>query len=93
MISHMVSYQWDNKKNAFLKRARGITFEQVIMHIEGGDLLDIREHPNRNKHSNQQILVIDINHYVYVVPFVEQGGERFLRTIVPSRKLTKQYSR
>jgi len=89
----MVSYQWDDGKNALLKQVRGITFEQVVMHIESGDVLNIMVHPNRTKYPNQQILVVDINNYAYIVPFVEKGQERFLKTIVPSRKLTKQYLR
>jgi uncharacterized DUF497 family protein len=89
----MITYQWDTDKNAILKKTRGVSFEQVIMHIENGDVLDVMAHPNKTKYPNQQVLVLAINNYAYAVPFVEQGTERFLKTIVPNRKLTKQYLR
>jgi uncharacterized DUF497 family protein len=89
----VVTYQWDDEKNAILKRMRGVSFEQVVMHIESGDVLDVMAHPNKTKYPNQQVLVVNINEYAYAVPFVEQGQERFLKTIVPSRKLTRQYLR
>jgi len=89
----MITYQWDDEKNAVLKKTRGVSFEQVVMHIENGDVLDVMAHPNKIKYPHQQVLVININDYVYAVPFVEQGNERFLKTIVPNRKLTRQYLR
>ena len=89
----MITYQWDNEKNKILKQKRGVTFEQDIMHIENGDVLDIIDHPNKAKYPNQQVLVVEMNEYAYVVPFIQQGQERFLKTIVPSRKLTKLYLR
>ena len=89
----MITYQWDNERNKILKQKRGVTFEQAIMHIENGDVLDIIDHPNKAKYPNQQVLVVEMNEYAYVVPFIQQGQERFLKTIVPSRKLTKLYLR
>jgi len=89
----MIRYQWDDEKNAILKRTRGVSFEQAVMHVEGGDVLDVIAHPNKARYPNQQVLVVNINDYAYAVPFVEQGDERFLKTIVPSRKLTRRYLR
>ena len=89
----MITYQWDDEKNAILKETRGVSFEQVVMHIENGDVLDVMTHPNEAKYPHQQVLVVNMNDYAYAVPFVEQGNERFLKTIVPNRKLTKQYLR
>jgi uncharacterized DUF497 family protein len=89
----VITYQWDDQKNAVLKRTRGVSFEQVVMHIESGDVLDVMAHPNRAKYPNQQVLVVNMNDYAYAVPFVEQGQQRFLKTVVPSRKLTRQYLR
>ena len=89
----MITYQWDDEKNAILKRTRGVSFEQAVMHIERGDVLDVMAHPNKTRYPNQQVLVVNINDYAYAVPFVEQEQERFLKTIVPSRKLTRQYLR
>jgi len=84
-------YQWDSDKNEWLKAERGVSFDQVVMHIEREDLLDVYEHPNKKKYPNQQILVVKIEEYVYLVPFVESEEGRFLKTIVPSRKATRQY--
>ena len=84
-------YKWNNEKNKKLKIERGISFEQVVMHVERGDVLDVVTHPNQKKYPNQQILVIEINNYVYIVPFVENENGRFLKTIIPSRKATRSY--
>ena len=87
----MALYNWNNEKNLLLKQERGYSFEQIVSHIESGDLLDIVEHPNKEKYAHQKILIVKIEEYVIAVPFVENGNERFLKTIIPSRKLTKQY--
>jgi hypothetical protein len=87
----MPYYQWNAAKNAQLKAERGIRFEQVVMHIEGGDLLDVYEHPNQARYPGQQLLVVRIGEYVYVAPFVESDVGRFLKTIIPSRKATREY--
>ena len=84
-------YEWDNEKNIKLKAERGISFEQVLMHIERGDVLDVVKHPNQKKFPNQQILVIEIHNYTYLVPFVENDEGKFLKTIIPSRKATREY--
>lgn len=84
-------YQWDPDKNEQLKAERGVSFEQVVMHIERGEVLGIYEHPNKEKYPNQQILVVGIEDYAYLVPFVESEEGRFLRTIIPSRKATREY--
>ena len=89
----MITYQWNTDKNKFLKENRGVTFEQIVMHIENGDVIDIIDHPNATKYSHQRVLIIKINDYIYSVPFVEDNEIRFLKTIIPSRKLTKLYLR
>jgi len=63
----------------------------MVMHIKNGDLLDIIKHPNSEKYSNQKILVINVNNYIYTVPFLEKNDERFLKTIIPNRQFTKKY--
>lgn len=84
-------YKWNYEKNKKLKTKRDICFEQVVMYIERGGLLDIVSHPNQSKYPNQQILVVAMNNYVYLVPFVEDENSKFLKTIIPSRKATKDY--
>jgi len=87
----MITYNWNTDKNLLLKKERSLSFEQIVSHIESGDLLDIVKHQNKEKFSHQKILIVKIEDYVIAVPFVENGKERFLKTIIPSRKLTKKY--
>lgn len=89
----MKYFAWDNEKNQRLKGERGISFEEVVFHIEKGDLLEIVEHPNPERYQGQRIFVVNIEGYAYLVPFVETEYEVFLKTIIPSRKATKKYLR
>jgi uncharacterized DUF497 family protein len=84
-------FAWDDAKNAKLRADRGIGFEDIVFHIERGDLLDILEHPNPERYAGQRIFVVRREEYVYLVPFVEDEHTVFLKTIIPSRKATKQY--
>ena len=68
-----------------------IGFEDIVVHIERGDLLDIPEHPNSDRYAGQRLFVVQREDYVYLVPFVEDEHTVFLKTIIPSRKATKQY--
>ena len=87
----MQPFRWDPAKNDQLKRERNISFERVVLHIEQGDLLDILEHPELEKYPDQRLLIVQIEGYVYVVPCIEEEDSVFLKTVFPSRKLTKQY--
>ena len=87
----MPYYRWDSEKNERLKAERGVAFEQVVLHIDQGDLLGVYEHPNQDRYPGQQILVVRIGEYAYLVPFVESEEGRFLKTIVPSRKATRGF--
>jgi len=84
-------YAWDPAKNDTLKRERGVSFEDVVFHIEAGDEVDLLEHPNQQRYPGQRISVVLIEGYAYLVPFVESETEIFLKTIIPSRKATRQY--
>lgn len=84
-------FRWDPDKNIQLQTERGISFEVVLQAISEGKILDIIEHPNPDKYPSQQVFIIEINQYVYLVPFVESDQEIFLKTIFPSRKMKKQY--
>lgn len=84
-------YRWNHEKNLKLKAERGISFEQVAMHIEQGDLIDIVIHPNSEKYPNQKILIVEIDNYAYLVPFIEDDKGILLKTIIPSRKATRDY--
>jgi uncharacterized DUF497 family protein len=87
----MKQFDWDNEKNAWLKETRGIGFEEVVYHITHNGLLDTIEHPNRKKYPGQRIFITNIEDYACLVPFVEDEDTIFLKTIIPSRKMTKLY--
>lgn len=87
----MSDFDWNEEKNEFLKSARGVSFEEVVFHIQNGDVLDVIKHPNANRYPKQNIVVMNIEGYVYLVPYVKERGVRFLKSIIPSRKATKEY--
>ena len=89
----MKIYNWNQEKNQLLKAERGISFEEIILHIQNGDELDIYPHPNQAQYPNQMISVVAVNDYIYLVPYLESEHELFLKTIIPSRKATKKYLR
>jgi uncharacterized DUF497 family protein len=89
----MKIFRWDNDKNELLKQNRGVCFEQVILLLEKGAVLDTIEHPNQDKYPGQKIAVVVIDTYAYLVPYVEHNEEIFLKTIIPSRKATNMYVR
>ena len=70
---------------------RGISFEQVVVLIESGGLLDVLDHPNQARYPHQRIMIVASDGYAYLVPYVEEADGYFLKTIIPSRKATKQY--
>ncbi len=84
---------WDDEKNQKLKEGRGISFEEIKIATESGKLLDIYLHPNQERYPDQKIMVVEIEDYIYLVPFVEDEEKYFLKTIFPSRKATKKYLR
>jgi uncharacterized DUF497 family protein len=87
----MKYFTWDKKKNEQLKKERGISFEEIVYHIEKGDVADLLEHPNQKRYPGQRIFVVMVNQYLYLVPFEESEEEIILKTIIPSRKATRQY--
>ena len=87
----MALYDWDPEKNQQLIEERGISFEEIIFHLQSDSLLDDVEHPNQKDYSHQRMYVVSIEDYVYLVPYVESENEIFLKTIIPSRKATKRY--
>ena len=89
----MKYFTWNSEKNKQLKKERNISFEIVALLIESGKVLEIIKHPNQEKYANQFIYTIEYNDYAYLVPFVEDEKEIFLKTIIPSRKATKKYLR
>lgn len=89
----MKNFNWNENKNNLLIKERNISFPEVVKAIKEGDLLDVIDHYNKEKYSQQSIFIIKLKDYVYLVPFVESNQEIFLKTIIPSRKMTKKYLR
>lgn len=87
----MKQFDWDPEKNQQLIEERGISFEEVIFHLQSGELLDDIRHPNQESYSHQRVFIVAIEGYADLVPYVESDRNIFLKTIVPSRKATKQY--
>ncbi|RPH48938.1 MAG: toxin [Desulfobacteraceae bacterium] len=87
----MKNLNWNSEKSVVLKASWGICFEDVVFYIERGDILDDYRHPNRQAYPGQRIMVIVIANYAYLVPYVENEEELFLKTIIPSRKAIQRY--
>ena len=82
--------RYNKEKNEWLREKRGITFQDVADIIKSGKYLSIKQNPIRN-HRNRKCFIININDYIYLVPYVEESDYIFLKTIYPSRKYTAIY--
>jgi uncharacterized DUF497 family protein len=87
----MKPFRWNPKKNQLLIAERGVSFDAIEAAIAQGQLLEVLEHPNKERYPNQRIFVVRLEDYVFLVPFVEDEETIFLKTIYPSRKATKDY--
>jgi len=84
-------FRWDPEKNERLKAGRGISFEEIVLAVEAGGLRDILVHPNQRRYPGQVVLVVVYREYVFLVPSVEERECYFLKTVIPSRKATREY--
>jgi len=92
MQGKLITYSFSLEKNKQLKLERNISFEEIIAALENDKLLDVVEHHNKGRYSNQQMYVVEMNDYVYLVPFIkDSNGNIFLKTIFPSRKANRRY--
>lgn len=89
-IAHM-QYEWDPRKNEWLKRERSISFEQIIFHLSQGDIWKIADHPDQEKYPGQKLYFVIVEDYVYLVPHKKEKEYIFLKTIIPSRRATREY--
>ena len=87
----MKPYRWSAAKNDRLKAERGLSFERVVVAIEADGLLDVMAHPSPKKYPRQQMLVVTFDGYAHLVSFVEEDEYYFLKTIIPSRKASRDY--
>mgnify|MGYP003383162782 CR=1 FL=1 len=86
-----MSITWSPAKNTQIRERYGIGFERVVVALLEGAILDVRDHPNREKYAHQRQYVLEIDGYAWVVPFVTDGQDVFLKTIFPSRAATQEY--
>ena len=87
----MKIFKWNVEKNKKLAAERGITFEEIVQKISSGATIIETDHPNQIRYPHQKVMVVDVDGYAYLVPFVVEKSEYFLKTIIPSRKATKKY--
>jgi uncharacterized DUF497 family protein len=86
-------YEWDPKKNEWLKAERGISFEKILFHLVRGDVWKIADHPDQENYPGQKIYFVVVEGYVHLVPHVLEKDYIFLKTIIPSRKATKAFKK
>lgn len=87
----MKAYRWNKEKNDWLREFRGVTFDEVVDAIKNDGLIAVVNHANAARYPGQSVLIVRIGDYVYGVPYVESGEAIFLKTVFPSRKLTRHY--
>ena len=80
----------DEAKNERLRADRGVGFEESSSTSNAATPLDTVAHPNQERYGGQRIFVVRRHDHVYLVPFVEDDTSVFLKTIIPSRKATKE---
>ena len=85
----MKPFRWNSEKNEALKAERGISFEKVVVSVESGGLIDQVDHPNPEKYPRQKIMIVVIDNYAYLVPYVDEDDYYFLKTVIPSRRATR----
>lgn len=85
------NFEFDPEKNAWLIRARGISFEQIIARIEEGHLVGGVSHPNVDRYPDQLLFEVDMGEYIYVMPVVITGRTIFCKTAYPSRQATRKH--
>lgn len=87
----MKEFRWNEAKNAELRRSRSVSFEEIVSAIGAGGLRDVLKHRNAARYPRQSVLVVELRDYGYLVPFVEETDYYFLKTIIPSRKATRDH--
>lgn len=93
MYNNCMKFEWDPEKNEWLKEKRGISFEKIVFHLSQGDLWKVSDHPDLEKYPGQRIYFVIVDEYIYLVPNVKEEKVIFLKTIIPSRKATRDYEK
>ena len=86
-------YRWNEQKNEELKKYRGIGFHEIVEALNDNVILDVKEHPNKQKYPKQFLMYVQFKEYVYVIPFIYENKKTiFLKTIFKSRKAKKEFN-
>jgi len=83
--------RWSPEKSLWLKAERGVSFEEIVAAVSQGGLIAVVDHPRKARYEHQRIMVVRIRDYAYLVPYVESENEIFLKSIIPSRKATRDF--
>ena len=86
-----MTFDFSDQKNALLVKTRGVSFEMVIEILKSDASVKIVKSPNKSRHPDQDMFLVEINEYMYAVPFVRTQDSYCLKTIYASRKFTKLY--
>ena len=87
-------FAWNEEKNQLLIRQRGVSFNDVVAYVESRSEVETYDHPNQRRYPRQRIYIVDIDDYLFVVPFVlQEDGTAFLKTIYPSNRARRYYGR
>jgi len=86
-------YEWDPAKNEWLKAERGISIEMILFHLSQGDVWRFADHPDQDMYPGQKIYFVIVEGYIYLVPHVIEKNYIFLKTVIPSRKATRDYKK
>jgi len=91
----MYIFNFSSEKNKALKSERGKGFEDAIGAIKDRRIIDIIKHPNQEKYKGQNMYILEIDNYAYVVPYIKDDDKKeiFLKTMFASRKMTAKYLR
>ncbi|GHV03522.1 hypothetical protein FACS189485_06960 [Spirochaetia bacterium] len=84
-------FKWNEEKNNILKNTRNISFEEIVIAINNGNLIDTIINPNQIQYKGQAINLVKINNYIYAVPSFIIDDNCNLITIYKSRKYTRLY--
>jgi len=87
----MKPFRWSHEKNEELKVEPGISFDEAVLAMEADGLFDVVRHPNSGKYPKQLVFIVALDGYAHLVPYVEEQAYYFLKTIITSRKATRDY--
>jgi len=87
----MKPVRFNEEKNVWLRKKRGIDFNQIGKVIKRNGFVKIIKHPNKKKYPKQRMFLVNFKNYIIVIPFIEETDYIFLKTLYPSHKYTKKY--